>query len=85
MSEFPKLLWLPDGREVTAHDADEQDRLVEAGARFTVEPTTDVVALDKEDVGSLDDFVEDAFDASPVEAEELEEAEDSKPKKKGKK
>lgn len=37
MGEFPKLLWLPDGREVTAHDEDEQQRLREAGARFSVD------------------------------------------------
>ncbi len=45
---FPKLLWLPDGREVTAHDEDEQARFMADGARLTVEPTAPVVALDEE-------------------------------------
>lgn len=37
-AECPKLMWLPDGREVTAHDATEEAAYRDLGARYTVEP-----------------------------------------------
>lgn len=35
-TEFSKLMWLPDGREIAVRDQDEQDRQAAEGARLSV-------------------------------------------------
>ncbi len=61
MSDFPKLLWLPDGTEITVSDQDEQDRQVAAGARLSVDAHA-AAALERDPVG-------EAVDADVAEAE----------------
>lgn len=47
--EFPKLMWLPDGREVTVHGPTEQAEMEAEGASLTVarqDATVEVVGVE---------------------------------------
>ena len=38
MTEFPRLMWTKDGREVTVQSADEKAAVLKDGGRLTLEP-----------------------------------------------